>query len=194
MKRTALILLACAALVGVPRGLLAQQATPQPTPADWMVYDDPAMHFHAPAGFQPVGQRQIPLKALKDDPSIVAAWINPDKNHPQRIVIQQEFFTGDVHSFQSQYEGQLRDQFDTPLFKDKQNIALKNGMPAIFEAMTSGSGFNVQKMYFLIWADGQRGIAITVLAPLNDLDDAKALQLLSDASAVRYPVGRGDIQ
>lgn len=193
MKRIALIVLACAALIAAPRGLLAQEATPQPTPSDWMVYDDPAMHFHAPAGFQPVGQRQIPVNKLGDDPTIVAGWIDPDKNHPRRIIIQQEFFTGDVHGFQSEFEGQLRDQFDTPLFKDKENIALKNGMPAIFEAMTSGSGFNVQKFYFLIWADGQRGVAITLQGPLNDLDSTKARQLLSDASAVRYPVGRGDL-
>lgn len=159
-----------------------------------MAYDDPAMHFHAPAGFQPVGQRQIPLAQLKDDPSVVAGWINPDKDHPRRIIIQQEYFTGDVHAFQSQYEGQLRDQFDNPLFKEKNDTPLRNGMPAIFEAMTTGSGFNVQKFYFLLWADGKRGVAITLQGPLSDLNATMARQLLSDASAVRYPVGRGDLQ
>ena len=79
MKRTALILLACAALVVAPRASLAQQTAPEPTPADWMVYDDPAMHFHAPAGFQPIGQRQIPINKLGEDPSVVAAWVFPDK-------------------------------------------------------------------------------------------------------------------
>lgn len=194
MNRIALALLACAALIASPRVVLAQEATPQPTPADWMVYDDPAMHFHAPAGFQPVGQRQIPLSKLGDAPAVVAGWIYPDKDHPRRLIIQQEFFHGDVNAYQSQYEGQLRDQYDTPLFKNKQNIALKNGMPAIFEEMTTGSGFNVEKLYLLMWADGARGVTLVLQAQVNDLNGTIARQLLSDASAVRYPTGRGDLQ
>ncbi len=195
MKRTALILLACAALVVAPRASLAQQTAPEPTPADWMVYDDPAMHFHAPAGFQPIGQRQIPINKLGEDPSVVAAWVFPDKDHLRKIVIQQEYFHGsDAGAFLSEYENQMRDSFSDPLFKNKQNFSLKNGMPAIYEEMTSGSGFNVQKIYLVVWADGQRGVAITLLGPLNDLNGTIARQLLSDASAVRYPVGRADLQ
>jgi hypothetical protein len=193
MKRIALTLLACAALVVSPRVLLAQDATPQPTPSDWMVYDDPAMHFHAPAGWYPVGQRQIPANKLSDDPTIVAAWVYPDKDHPRKLVIQQEYFQGDVNAYQPEYENQVRDQVDTPLFKNKQNIKLKNGMPAIFEEMTSGSGFNVQKFYLLMWADGVRGVSILLQAQLNDLDDAKAREIMSDASATRYPTDRGDL-
>ncbi len=195
MKRIALILLACVALIGVPRALLAQDedATPQPTPADWMVYDDPAMHFRAPDGFRPVGQRQIPVEKLGDDPTIVAAWIYPDKDNPRRLVIQQESFTGDYNAFQGEFESQLRDQFDTPLFKNKETIKLRNGMPAIFEEMTSGSGFNVQKFYLLMWADGERGVAVTLQTQVNDLDETKARQLMSDATAVRYPDNRDGI-
>jgi hypothetical protein len=192
MKRTALILLACVALVAAPRNLLAQDATPQPTPSDWMVYDDPAMHFHAPAGWYPIGQRQITPDKLGDDPVIVAAWVFPDKDHPRKLVIQQEYFQGDLNAWQPEYEGQLRDQVDTPLFKNKQNIKLRNGMPALFEQMTSGSGFNVQKFYLLMWADGTRGVAIMINSQLNDdLDDTKARQIMSDATAVRYPTDRG---
>ncbi len=193
MNRFVLALLACVALIASPRVVLAQEATPQPTPSDWMAYDDPAMHFHAPEGFQPIGQRQIPVNKLGDDPTVVAGWIYPSKDHYRRLVIQQEFFQGDVNAFISQYENQLRDQYESPLFKGKQNIALKNGMPAIFEAMTTGSGFNVQKFYMLLWADGQRGVVVLLNAPVDDLNDADARRLLSDASAVRYPVGRGDL-
>ena len=52
----------------------------------------------------------------------------------------------------------------------------------------------MQKIYLVVWADGQRGVAITLLGPLNDLNGTIARQLLSDASAVRYPVGRADLQ
>lgn len=156
-----------------------------------MVYDDPAMHFHAPSGWQPIGQRQIAINKLGEDPTVVAAWLNPDQNHPFRIVIQQEYFQGtNADSFLSQYEGQLRDNFDQPLFKNKQHISLKNGMPAIYEEMTSGSGFNVSKIYIVVWADGSRGVAMIVSGPLNDLNEARARQFLSDVSAVRYPSER----
>ncbi|HTV74794.1 MAG TPA: hypothetical protein VME66_13945 [Candidatus Acidoferrales bacterium] len=170
-----------------PLRLLAQDATPAPTPSDWMVYDDQAMHFHAPAGFVPVGQRQISLDNLKDDPTVVAGWIYPDKNHPRRLLIQQEFFDGDVNGFQAEYEGQMRNVFDSPLFKDKQHTSLRNGMPAIFEVMTTGSGFSVQKFYLLMWADGQRGVVVVLQTQIDDIDAPTARQLMSDATAVRYP-------
>jgi len=192
MKRIALLLLACAVLVVAPRLSVAQEETPQPTPADWMVYDDPAMHFQAPAGFQPVGQRQVPVNKLGDDPTIVAAWIYPNRDHPRKLLIQQEYFQGDVNAFVPEYENQLRDQFNSPLFKSKQNLSLRNGMPAVFEAMTAGEGFNVQKFYLLMWADGQRGVAVLLQTQVNDIGDADARRLMSDASAVRYPTGRGN--
>lgn len=184
------MVLVCAAMIGSPLALLAQDATPAPTPADWMVYEDAAMHFQAPPGFRPVGQRQIDAQKLTDDPEIVAGWVYPDKDHPRRLVIQQEFFEGDYKAFQSEFEGQLRDKVDDPFFKNKQDTKLRNGMPAEFMEMSSGSGFNVQKFYILLWADGQRGVAITLQAQLNDLSGDAALRLMSNVTAVRYPVGR----
>jgi hypothetical protein len=50
----------------------------------------------------------------------------------------------------------------------------------------------VQKFYLLMWADGTRGVAILLNAQMNDLDDSKARQLMSDATAVRYPTDRGE--
>ena len=173
-----------------PIALRAQEATPQPTPADWMVYDDPAMHFRAPAGFRPIGQRHIDASKLTDDPEIVAAWIYPDKDHSRRLVIQQEYFEGDYKAFESEYEGQMRDQFDSPFFKNKEDVKLRNGMPALYMEMSSGSGFNVQKFYILCWADGQRGVAIVLQTQLNDLDGDTARRMMSDVTAVRYPTNR----
>lgn len=191
MKRAFVILvLVCAAALVSPVALRAQQATPMPTPADWQVYDDPAMHFHAPDGFRPIGQRQISVEKLGDDPVIVAAWIYPDKDHPRRLIIQQEYFEGDYKAFDSQLESQLRDQYDNPFFKNKQDTKLRNGMPAEFMEMSAGSGFNVQKFYILLWSDGQRGVAVLLQSQLNDLDGDSARRLMSDASAVRYPINR----
>ena len=193
MKRAlVIVVLAYAVMLASPLPLLAQDAdaTPQPTPSDWMVYEDPAMHFRAPDGFRPVGQRQIDVQKLTDDPTIVAAWVQPDPNHPRRLVVEQEYFEGDYQAFEAQLESSLRDQFDDPFFKGKQQTKLRNGMPAEFMEMSSGSGFNVQKFYILLWADGQRGVAILLQTQLNDLDGDAARRLMSDVTAVRYPVGR----
>ncbi len=193
MKRVlVIVVLAYAAMFGSPLPLLAQDAnaTPQPTPSDWMVYEDPAMYFRAPDGFRPVGQRQIDVEKLGDDPKIVAAWVQPDPNHPRRLVVEQEYFEGDYQAFEAQLESSLRDQFDDPFFKGKEQTTLRNGMPAEFMEMSSGSGFNVQKFYILFWADGQRGVAIMLQTQLNDLDGVAARRLMSDVTAVRYPVGR----
>ncbi len=148
------------------------------------------MHFRAPAGFVAIGQRQISVDKLGEDPQIVAGWVYPDKDHPRRLALQQEYYEGDAAGFDSVLEGQMRDQFQSAVFKNKTNTTLKNGMPAIFVEMTSGEGFSVQKAYVLLWADGQRGVALILMTQLNDISADTARALLSDATAVRYPVGR----
>jgi hypothetical protein len=168
----------------------AETPVPTPTP-DWHVYDDPAMHFRAPDGFFPIiAPKQVTVDKLTDDPVMVDAWIYPVRDHVRRIALEQEYFTGDAKAFEAQYKGQLRDQFTAPFFKNEEEIRLKNGMPAIYFEMTSGEGFDVQKFYYVVWADGQRGIAVALQASLDDLSTAVAKTLLADATAVRYPIGR----
>jgi hypothetical protein len=194
MKRACLfVFIALVAFVASPAMLRAQaqaqvQAGPTPDP---QVYDDPAMHFRAPSGFVGIGQRQIGVEKLGDDPSIVAGWVYPDKDHPRRLVLQQEYYEGDVTGFDAVLEGQMRDQFQSAVFKNKKNTSLRNGMPAIFVEMTSGEGFSVQKAYVLLWADGQRGVALILMTQLNDVSDDTAREILSDVTAVRYPANRG---
>jgi hypothetical protein len=192
MKRAALLLIAAlAALFASPTALRAQLPPPPATPTpDPLVYSDPAMSFRAPDGFVAVGQRKIDVSKLGDDPEIVAGWIYPNKDHPRRLYIAQEYFEGSVADFDGVYEEQLRGQADNALFKNKQNIALKNGMPAMFMEMTSGEGFSSQKIYILMWADSQRGVAVVLQTQLGDIDATTARVMLSDASAVRYPIDR----
>ena len=166
--------------------------TPQPTATpDWHVYNDPAMHFRAPDGFFPIGQRHVAVGDLTEDQATtVAGWIYPLKDHVRRLVIQQEYYDGDVSGFDSVLESQMRDQFQDAFFKNKEHTTLKNGMPAMFVDMSSGEGFNIQKVFMLIWADGQRGVVVSVACALGDLDTNAARALLTDATAVRYPIGR----
>ncbi len=193
MKRISLIALFAliAALVWPSSGRAQTIPTPPPTPTpNPMVYSDPGMNFQAPAGFIPVGQRHIAPADLNEDPTPLAAWIYPNRDHPRRLILEAESFDGSVSDFDSTYEQQMRSQFDGALFKNKRNFSFSNGMPAIFLEMTSGEGFNVQKLYIVIWADGTRGMALVLSAQLDDINDTQARAFLSDVTAVRYPIDR----
>jgi len=193
MKRLFLCALVAAAAVlawpGVSRAQLIPTPPPTPTP-DPQVYQDAAMWFRAPDAFRPGGQRHVSLDDLGQDMIPLAVWIYPNKDHPRRIILQAESFQGSVGDWDGEFEQQMRSQFDSPLFRDRTNFALKNGMPAMFMTMSSGEGFNVQKFYIVIWADSQRGMALMLVAGLDDLSDAAARAMLSDVTAVQYPLDR----
>jgi hypothetical protein len=185
MNRVALLFAILA--VALPCAATAQ-VIPASTP-DPQVYDDPGMHFRAPDGFVLVGRRPIGVESLSGDPHVVAAWRN-SRMPPRVITIQQESYEGDVDGFESLFEQQLRNQYQDALIQHQEPMSLRNGMPAMFMELTAGSGFDERKGYIIIWADGTRGVAITLLAQIGDLDIGTAKRLLSDASAVRYPAGR----
>jgi hypothetical protein len=185
MTRRSLLL--CAVLLLVPLGAFAQEATPKPNLQE---YNDAAMHFVAPASFRPVGQRQVSLDDLGDDPQIVAGWVSGDPSRPKRMIIQMQAYQGGLDGFESTYEQTLRNAFGDALIRGKEHTALKNGMPAVYFEMTSGTGFNASKMFIYCWVDGVRGVSLSVSAQVGEMDSSTAKQLLSDASAVRYPAGR----
>jgi hypothetical protein len=194
MKRLLLTaLLAAAAVFTAPAVSHAQIPTAPPTASpDPQVYTDNGMWFRAPVAFHPLGQRQIKLADLGgEDMTPLAAWIYPSKDNPRRIILSAEAFEGSVGDWDTNFEQQMRSQFDSPLFRDRQNFSLKNGMPAIFMTMSAGEGFNVQKLYIVIWADGSRGMALVLVTGLEDIDDVRAREMLSDVTAVRYPADRG---
>ncbi|HET9029001.1 MAG TPA: hypothetical protein VFN49_02405 [Candidatus Aquilonibacter sp.] len=183
------LFLVLAALVLLPLGAFAQEATPTP-PANPMVFDDPAMHFVAPDGYKPLGQRQIDVDHLSDDPQVVAAWVEPG-GRPKELLIQQQAFDGTLDGFVSNYTQFIRNTFSDAQVRDNRPVSLKNGMPAMYLDATMGSGFGTTKLYAVAWIDGQRGVVISVKALIGELDEKAALKLLSNASAVRYPPNRG---
>ena len=177
------ILLPAFALAQVP------VATPTPNP---MVYDDPGMHFAAPAGWIPIGQRHVPVKQLGQDPMTVAGWVTRGHGHPKQLIIQQQYYTDDLDGFDGVYEQQLRTQFQGAFFKNKQHFTLSNGMPAYFVEMTAGEGFSITKAYICIWIDGTRGVSLVMAAHLGDIDADTAKAIFKTASATRYPIGRDE--
>ena len=175
-----------AALVLLPLGAMAQEAAPTPPP-DPHTYSDDAMTFIAPAEYRPMGQRKIPVTELGDSPQVVAAWILPDGERTKRLLLQQQLFEGPLDNFVSSYKETLRGAYDNIHIKGDDPISLKNGMPARYMEGTTGEGFDATKIFSIVWIDGLRGVALTVIAPVGEMDKATAMKVMSNASAVRYP-------
>ena len=183
------ITFAALALAGalLPAGALRAQ-TPPPAPPDPHTYSDPAMNFTAPPGAVLAGRRTIPLAQLGQDLTPIAIWVlHPGKEDARTITIAMESFPGPPDQWEGQFESQMHSSGDGVLIRRKTAMSLLNGMPANFVEITSGSGFSAQKQFAVVWADGQRGIALSLTCRLGDVTAEEAREALKNATAVRYP-------
>jgi hypothetical protein len=166
----------------------AQVAEPASTP-DPLVYTDPAMHFTAPPDAVLMGRRELALKDLSDDLQVVAQWaLRPGREDARVIAIAMESYEGPPSQWESQFESQTHGSQDGSLIRNQTPMGLLNGMPAHFVEVTYGSGFDSRKEYAIVWADGLRGIVLSLTARLGDVSADEAKKLLQNVTAVRYPI------
>lgn len=171
----------------VPR---AQIPVPTPTP-DPHTYSDPAMNFTAPADAYLLGRQQIDVAQLSEDLQPIARWvINPGKQNATLIDLEMESFEGAPDQWEGQFESQLHNTADGVLVKNKTPMSLLNGMPAQFVEVTMGSGFDSRKEFAVVWADGKRGIVLSISGSLGAVSAEDARALLRNVTAVRYPEDR----
>jgi len=171
----------------VPR---AQVAEPTPTP-DPHTYSDPGMNFTAPPESYLIGRQQVDVRQLGQDLQPVARWVlRPGKENATIIELSMESFEGAPDQWEGQFESQMHGAAEGVLIKNKTPISLLNGMPANFVEVTMGSGFDSRKEYAVVWADGSRGIVLSITGRLGDVNATDARALLRNVTAVRYPVGR----
>ncbi len=189
-NRRSVATLAMLAMLALPLIANAQVVAPTPTP-DPHVYDDPAMHYVAPANSIPLGEMQNPtLATLSQDPTTVARWgLGRTEYDARMISISMELYSGSLDGFDSQYENALREADPATIVKNKELVQLSNGMPAYFLEVTQGAGFASRKIFAYIWIDSQRGVVLSVGSGLGVVDEDTAKQLLAGATAVRYPTG-----
>ena len=188
-------LVALVTLLFTPALPSAAQTPPSPTPLPTatpnpQIFDDPAMHFIAPPEYRLVRLLRAPTLAdLSNDPIVIAIWIRTEKNKPVReLTLSMESYTEAPQTFEQSFESQIRQKVDGLLVRDKQAIALKNGMPAYFLDTTFGSGFTTMKQYDVVWADGQRGVILALQGRLGEIDAKDAKAALLDVSATLYPI------
>lgn len=170
-----------------PATLLAQtaeQPAPAATPSNG--FNDPAMSFTAPSDFFKVPMQQADPTQF-DKPTVVAAFVkNPGKKNLLTITITMESFDGNAEGYDQVSENTMRTQADG-VFIRKEATKLPNGMPAYWQEITIGSGFDEMKRYQYVWADGVRGVQLAVMARYGEISDNDAKKMLAGVSAVAYP-------
>jgi hypothetical protein len=172
-----------------PMHVAAPDATP--TPLDTHMYVDLGLEFQAPPEAYLAGRRMLPVGALGEDLQPVAVWaIYPGKPEQRVLKIEMEAFDGQPSQWEGQFESQMHGKTDGMLFKKRTPISLTNGMPATFVEMTYGSGFDSKKEYAVVYADGSRGVVISVTGRVGEANEQEAQKWLHDAKAVRYPKDR----
>lgn len=191
MIRTFSILFAVAALLALLWcGAARAQIPPPPTPTpDPMTYTDAAMNFTAPPGAVLVGRQYVEPKNLSSDLQPVARWaLHAGKEDVRFIDLSMESFESNPYEWEAQFESQAHNQSDGVLVRGKTPMSLLNGMPATFVEVTYGSGFDSRKQYAVVWADGVRGIVLSVTARIGEVSPEEAKLLLRNVTATRYPV------
>lgn len=187
MNRLVLAAVFCALVSGaVPAGA---QNTPAPANGSTNTYNDPAMSFTAPAGFKYAGGH--PYDSSSNDPTIVATFVkDPGKPEMHVIQIQIEYFEGVLSGYSTLADNELRGQLDGVFVGQKKQTALSNGMPALWEEISVGEGFQEMKRWEYLWVDGQRGIILSDTGRYGVISEEQAKAELANASAVAYPRNR----
>lgn len=187
MNRAVALLALCAFVAG-GAGIACAQQTPEPVPTQSpLEYSDPAMSFMPPPGYY-----RVPMAPHSPtefgQPSVVAAWIkNPGKTDQRTITITMDNFSGSLDGAEMISENNARDQTDGIFVNHKQVTKLANGMPAYFQEMTIGSGFNELKRWQYVWIDGIRIVTLTIVGRFGEIDEKQAREDLANASGVLYP-------
>jgi hypothetical protein len=187
MKRFGLFLVGLLVITGA-RGFAQIPPPPTPTP-DPHLYTDPAMSFTAPASAYLVNRQMVSLEQLSNDLQTVAMWVlDPGKENARTIQIAMEAYPGAPEQWEGQFESQTHGSQEGTLIRNKTPMSLLNGMPAYFVEIAYGSGFDARKEYAVVWADGQRGIVLSMVSRMGDTTAEAAQAALKQATAVRYPL------
>lgn len=186
MNRLSALAFAVFALL-LPAVAPAQNAAPQAAAAaPSMQYNDPAMSFTAPEGFKPL---PVPSHdpAVFEDPAVMAAYVkDAGSRNAMSIVLRMQNYDGSPDGWATTSDNDLRTN-SNGAFISRTATKLANGMPVFWEDVTVGSGFDQIKTYQYIWADGVRGVTLSLICRDGVITDEQAKQMLSNLSAVAYP-------
>jgi hypothetical protein len=156
-------------------------------------YDDPGMHFAPPAGWEKISLAPAPGQdppSQDDDNRPPAAVYVYHRGQPDQrtIVINIQSFDGDLATFESAHESEMRKGTDGAFLDKPIKTSLANGMPVMLLKMTSGNDpghFSQRYEYLMI--DGTRSIAVSYFGRQGDFEKQDALDAFSSLYVVAYP-------
>jgi len=172
---------------------LALQPTLAFAAGDPLSFDDPGMHFSAPAGWTRVDQSQLndATADTPEDPPAAVFIYHQGRVDQRSIIIKIEPFDGTLDSFETQHLGELHSGSDATFVDQHVKTTLSNGMPAYLLRVNSGSDAGqFTRLFEYLVCDGQRGITVTYRGRQGDFDDKEALAALSTLYVVAYPKAR----
>jgi hypothetical protein len=158
--------------------------------ADPLSFDDPGMHFSAPAGWSRIDQEQLSQAAgdSGQDPPAAVFMYHQGRVDQRSITITIVPFDDTLDAFEVQHLSELHSGSDAAFVDQHVKTTLSNGMPAYQLRVNSGSdaGQFIRRFEYLVF-DGQRGITVTYSGRQGDFDDKEALAALSTLYVVAYP-------
>lgn len=187
MKR--FLLCAALALFSVAAAPAAAQSTPNK-----LAYDDPAIHFQAPAGYLRIYEHAPFTFDEISQLTPVAAWGMPasDPHNQRTITLSMRAFPGGVSldDWVTSAQNAIRGSIESSLVRILDHTRTPNGMPAALIKVSYGEGFTSSVQYGYEVSDGARGILLTISALVGTMSEDDAKAALKDFSVVLYPVNR----
>jgi hypothetical protein len=154
---------------------------------DNLSYDDPGVHYNAPAGWTRV---DIPPGAGEEAP--VAIFRKEFGKYDTRVItLKIQNYEDNLARLLSGHESDLRQNSDGVFVEKKEKITLSNGMPAyLFKyTMTRDSGGTVRVYEYLV-VDGKRSIDLMFSGRGGSFEDKDAFDAMNTLTVVLYPSGR----
>lgn len=194
MKRLTTTLAASCALAVVavtpPIVVRAADVSPSPASSPGLSYDDPAIHFEAPPGWERVNV-QPPEGAAPGTKTVVFAK-SLGKPEQKTIILMIAPYDGSLDGLETSTESELRSAEGASVFVDsKTKTTLANGMPAWWLKVSAGDqAGKMYRRYEYVAFDGMRGITAAVVARLGDLEEREAKDVLKTLTVVLYPRDR----
>jgi hypothetical protein len=156
-------------------------------------YDDPGMHFSPPPGFEkislaPAAGQDAPSQDEDKRPPAAVYVYHRGQPDQRTIVIDIQSFDGDLATFESAHESDMRKGTDGAFVDKPVKTSLANGMPVLLLKMTSGNDpghFSQRYEYLMI--DGTRSIAVSYYGRQGDFEKKDALDAFSSLYVVAYP-------
>jgi len=160
--------------------------------ADPLSYDDPAVHYNAPAGWERLPDQP---RDANDSSAPVAIGFGQDVGRPNQKTISLIIspFQGTLDSLLSTHESELRNSADGTFIDKALKVTLQNGMPAYWlrVSLSSDQGRGLRRFEYVAY-DGERSIVLAYTARLGEADEKDAQAALSSLYVVLYPHRRPD--